>query len=131
MELLKEKADEIKHRDFCVEEFNTNKHENVAKEQEKKELLAKIEDLTLTIKTLTEEIDALKASIAEMTYQLKIAGEDREKENKEFQMTVADQRATQKILAAALGVLKGFYDKKEKGVELAQQQREPAGPPPP
>merc|ERR1719375_2595988 len=130
-ELLKEKADEIKHKDFCVEEFNTNKHENVAKEQEKKELVAKIEDLTLTIKTLTEEIDALKASIAEMQQQMKYAGEDREKENKEFQMTVADQRATQKILAAALNVLKGFYAKKEKGVELAQQQKQPAGPPPP
>merc|ERR1719172_240733 len=130
-QLLKEKADEIKHKDFCVDEFNTNKHEDVAKEQEKKELLAKIEDLTLTIKTLTEEIDALKKSIEEMTYQLKIAGEDREKENKEFQLTVADQRATQKILAAALGVLKGFYAKKEKGVELAQRGKAPAGPPPP
>merc|ERR1719230_843778 len=29
----------------------------------------------------------------------------------EFQMTVADQRATQKLLTAALNILKGFYDK--------------------
>merc|ERR1719162_1302441 len=43
---------------------------------------------------------------------MKRAGEDREKENKEFQMTVADQRATQKLLQAALEILKGFYDKK-------------------
>ncbi len=34
---------------------------------------------------------------------MKRAGEDRE--NKEFQMTVADQRATQKLLAAALDIL--------------------------
>ena len=33
--------------------------------------------------------------------QLKRAGEDREKQNKEFQMTVADQRATQKLLQAS------------------------------
>ena len=47
-------------------------------------------------------------------------------------MTVADQRATQKLLNAALEILKGFYGKKNetfKDVALAQQ--EPAGPPPP
>merc|ERR1719213_1121441 len=42
---------------------------------------------------------------------MKRAGEDREKVNKEFQTTVADQRATQKLLAAALNILKGFYEK--------------------
>merc|ERR1719191_2419746 len=46
-----------------------------------------------------------------MQVQMKRAGEDREKANKDFQMTVADQRATQKLLTAALGILKGFYEK--------------------
>merc|ERR1712137_1470365 len=110
--LLKEKADEIKHKDFCVDEFNTNQLQTEKKEREKEDLIAKIEDLELTIKTLTEEIEALKAEIAEMQVQLKRAGENREKENKEFQMTVADQRETQKLLTAALGVLQDFYGKK-------------------
>merc|ERR1719235_86826 len=61
------------------------------KEREKADLEAKIEDLEHTIKALTEAIEQLKAEIAEMQVQLKRAGEDREKENKEFQMTVADQ----------------------------------------
>merc|ERR1712228_502556 len=94
-QLLKEKEDEIKHKDFCVDEFNTNQLQTEKKEREKQDLIAKIEDLELTIKTLTEEIEALKAEIAEMQVQLKRAGENREKENKEFQMTVADQRETQ------------------------------------
>merc|ERR1719161_204407 len=93
--LLKEKEDEIKHKDFCVEEFNTNELQTEKKEREKSDLTAKIEDLELTIKQLTEAIDTLKSEVAEMQVQLKRAGEDREKENKEFQMTVADQRATQ------------------------------------
>merc|ERR1719482_538443 len=42
---------------------------------------------------------------------MKRAGEDREIENKDFQLTIADQRATQKVLTAALSILKGFYDK--------------------
>merc|ERR1719284_2110408 len=128
-QLLKEKEDEIKHKDFCVEEFNTNELQTEKKTREKQDLIAKIEDLELTIKQLTEAIDALKSEIAEMQVQLKRAGEDREKENKEFQMTVADQRATQKLLTAALNILKGFYEKKAKAALIQTEQ--PAGPPPP
>merc|ERR1719158_2438565 len=97
-QLLKEKADEIKHKDFCTDEFNTNELQTEKKERAKSDLTAKIEDLEMTIKALAEAIEALKAEIAEMQVQLKRAGEDREKENKEFQMTVADQRETQKLL---------------------------------
>merc|ERR1712083_1293114 len=127
-QLLKEKEDEIKHKDFCVDEFNTNQLQTEKKEREKQDLIAKIEDLELTIKTLTEEIEALKAQIAEMQVQLKRAGENREKENKEFQMTVANQRETQKLLQAALNVLAEFYGKKEAAL---LQKQEPVGPPPP
>merc|ERR1712217_122685 len=76
-QLLKEKEDEIKHKDFCVDEFNTNQLQTEKKEREKQDLIAKIEDLELTIKTLTEEIETLKAEIAEMQVQLKRAGENR------------------------------------------------------
>merc|ERR1712085_154874 len=91
-QLLQEKADEIKHKDFCVEEFNTNQLQTEKKDRQKQDLIALIEDLELTIKTLTEEIESLKAEIAEMQVQLKRAGENRELQNKEFQTTVADQR---------------------------------------
>merc|ERR550532_1889602 len=60
---------------------------------------------------------------------MKRAGEDREKENKEFQSTVADQRETQKLLKAALNVLQDFYGKK--AAFMQQHKQEPAGPPPP
>merc|ERR1719486_966903 len=128
-QLLKEKADEIKHKDFCVDEFNTNQLQTEKKDREKEDLIAKIEDLELTIKTLSSEIDTLKSEVAEMQVQMKRAGEDREKENKEFQQTVADQRASQKLLQTALSILEGFYGKK--AAALLQQQQEPAGPPPP
>ncbi|KAL9139361.1 putative conserved tandem protein 10, partial [Amphidinium carterae] len=127
--LLKEKAEEIKHRDFCISNFNENQLETEKKTREKEDLTALIEDLEMTIKQLTEAIDTLKAEVAEMQVQLKRAGEDREKENKEFQTTVADQRETQKLLTAALGILKEFYA--AKGASFAQGKQEPAGPPPP
>merc|ERR1712193_340296 len=126
-QLLKEKEDEIKHKDFCVEEFNTNELQTEKKERSKQDLTAKIEDLDSTIEQLTKAIDTLKSEVSEMQVQMKRAGEDREKENKEFQQTVADQRATQKLLAQALGVLKGVYDKKAKAAFLQLEKKEADG----
>merc|ERR1712232_228727 len=112
-QLTKDKADEIKHKDFCVDELNTNQLTTERKEREKQDFIAKIEDEEMTIDKLTKAIEALKAEIAEMQVQLKRAGEDREKQNKEFQATVADQRETQKLLKQALSILGEFYNKEK------------------
>merc|ERR1719324_2264250 len=127
-QLLKEKQDEIKLKDFCRESFYQNEMNTERKTREKEDLKKLISDLEMTIDGLTKAIETLKAEIAEMQAQMKRAGEDREKANKEFQLTVADQRATVKLLQGALGVLKGFYDKKAKAAAMVQQK---AAPPPP
>jgi chromosome segregation ATPase len=127
-QLLQEKADEIKHKDFCTDELNTNQLQTEKKEREKQDLIAKVEDLEMTIDGLTKAIEGLKSEIAEMQVQLKRAGEDREKQNKEFQATVADQRETQKMLQAALSILGEFYGK---SAAALLQRQQPAGPPPP
>merc|ERR1719491_1478471 len=92
-QLLKEKEDEIKHKDWCTDEFNSNQLQTEKKDREKQDLLANIATLEASIEALAEAIANLRAEIAEMQVQLKRAGEDREKQNKEFQTTVADQRA--------------------------------------
>merc|ERR1719511_295528 len=73
-QLLKEKEDEIKHKDFCVDEFNSNQLQTERKEREKSDLIAKIEDLESTIKALSQELATLKSEIAEMQVQMKRAG---------------------------------------------------------
>eukprot|EP00403_Amphidinium_massartii_P013142 CAMPEP_0178410842 /NCGR_PEP_ID=MMETSP0689_2-20121128/21192_1 /TAXON_ID=160604 /ORGANISM="Amphidinium massartii, Strain CS-259" /LENGTH=688 /DNA_ID=CAMNT_0020032039 /DNA_START=56 /DNA_END=2122 /DNA_ORIENTATION=+ len=128
-QLMKEKADEIKHRDFCTGEFNENQLQTERKERDKEDVVARIADLEMTIKELGDAIDTLKGEIAEMQVQLKRAGEDREKQNKEFQAVVADQRETQKLLKQAMAVLEEFYGKHSAG--FVQKKQEPAGPPPP
>jgi len=127
--LAKEQEDEVKHKDFCVDEINTNEKENQQKEQEKGTLEANINDLAENIAKLKNKIKELKATISDLQVQLKRAGEDRQKENSEFQVTVADQRATQKLLAGALNILKGFY--KKGALMQTRSVQEPAGPPPP
>merc|ERR1719172_519324 len=110
-DLKKEKADDIKMKDFCIEALHKNEVAQEMKKRDIEQMEAKIADLTATIDTLAKQIAALQAEIAEMQVQLKRAGEDRELENKDFQNVVADQRETQKLLTNALNVLKGFYDK--------------------
>merc|ERR1719330_970272 len=39
-QLLKEKADEIKHKDFCTDEFNANQLQTEKKDREKQDLIA-------------------------------------------------------------------------------------------
>merc|ERR1719161_2278553 len=135
-QLTKQQEDEIKQKDFCVDEFNQNQLQTEKKVREKTDLEALIDDLKMTIAKLTKEIAELEAAIAETQTQLKRAGEDRDDEAREFQQTVADQRATQKLLAAAMAVLKGFYDKEHEVYNLHKSllqraKAEPAGPPPP
>jgi hypothetical protein len=107
--LVKEKQDEIELRDYCNDQFNQNQLSTEQNTRDKADLEAKIDDLAMTIKTLTAEIKDLTKAIAEAKVEMKRAGEDREKQNKEMQLTVADQRATQKLLNGALKALKNVY----------------------
>jgi len=127
--LLKEKEDEIKQKDFCVKSINENERAQELKARDIAELKSTISTLTSQIDELTKSIAQLEAEIAEMQTQLKRAGEDRERENADFQGTIADQRATQKLLTSALDVLKGVFAKK--ALLQKSSKQEPAGPPPP
>merc|ERR1719183_1743557 len=111
-DLKQEKADDIKQKDYCTEELNNNERAQELKARDIDGLDAKIADLASTIDQLAKEIAALQAEVAEMQKQLKRAGEDREAENADFQTTISDQRATQKLLTNALNVLKAVYAKK-------------------
>jgi len=122
-QLMQEKKDEIKHRDYCIEELNKNEANLERKDREKKDLLALIDDLTAQIETLTKEIATLKSEISEMQLQLKHAGEDRELANKDYKTIVSDQRATQTLLKQTLDILKAVYAKK---MSLVQKQEPPA-----
>jgi len=107
--LVKEKEEEIAERDFCIEELNKNEKLTAEKVRVKADSEAALEDSRMTIEELTKTIEELKTTIKDAKTQFKRAGEDRETENHAFQITVADQRATQKLLIGALKALKKFY----------------------
>merc|ERR1719197_912127 len=108
-ELKQIQKDEDEKYEFCTSEIKANEKETAAKFDLKADLEQKIDDLTSTITTLTDEIAALEALVAQTNVEMKAASENREAENKDFQVTVADQKATQAILKKAMDRMKAFY----------------------
>jgi hypothetical protein len=109
--LKTQQEDEVKKKDWCDSEFQENTMQTMKAEDLKKDQETSIENLNTAIKTLTDEIATAKAQIQENQISLQRAGETRIKANADFQKTVADQVATQEILAMALDKLANFYDK--------------------
>jgi len=108
--LKQQQVDEVAKKDWCDSEFQENTMQNMKTEDLRIDQTTAIENLNSAIKTLTDEITAAKAQIADSQIALQRAGENRVKENQDFQKTVADQVATQEILATALDKLATFYD---------------------
>merc|ERR1719271_2302192 len=111
-ELKQTQKDEVVKKDLCGKELHENEMQTTEGTNKKNDLTALIADLETSKTTLADEIAALKAEVAETQSQYKKASELRLAENKEFQITVTDQKATQEILAKALNRLKAFYEKK-------------------
>merc|ERR1719421_1136639 len=130
-DLKQQLADDVEHKDYCTKELAENEKATMIAQDEKSDLEAHIEDLKSTIDTLTKDIKTKEAEVAEMQVQIKRASEDREMENKEFQQTVADQRATQAILTKALDRLKEVYGFVQTKVSTKQEPGAAAPPPPP
>jgi len=109
VELTRQQAEEVEHRDWCIKNLNENNRSTAAAYDKKSSLEAKIEDLKKTIKSLSESIEANKATIAETNVEMGKRGDTREAENADYQETVTDQRLTQMILQKALARLKEVY----------------------
>merc|ERR1712194_895956 len=91
------------------------------KNELRKDLEIKIDQLATLIKRLEDEIQAAKGQISNTEVEIKQASQTREGENAEFQSIVSDQRATQSILKKALQKLKDFYVKNIGKAVLAQR----------
>jgi hypothetical protein len=133
-DIQQESKDETEHKAYCEAELHTNEMATMDNDNLLKDLQAQIGDLTAQIDTFTDEIAQLKASITEMQIQMQRSSENRQAENKQFQTTVADQRATQVILLKALDRLNVFYEQsllQTKGKQPALIQSKQPGPPPP
>jgi len=122
--LKKTQEEEVKERNFCIEEINLSEDQTTAASNHKADLEQKIEDLKATIEAATTAIAEAKQEIFETRVAMKQAGGNRVAQNKEFQQTVADQLAMQAILKKALVRLQDFY--KSKALLLQRGRKEPS-----
>lgn len=126
--LKAEQKEEVKQKDYCVGEFNSNAKQTAEKTDLQNDLNQKIADLSSKIESETEAVATLNGEIADMKTEMKRASQNREKENSEFQLAVKDARATQDILKKAMDKLKSFYDKKAAALLQEEEDQEPGAP---
>jgi hypothetical protein len=110
-QLKVQQTDEVKHRDFCIAELDKNEDSAKAAGLTKDDLESRISEDAVTIRDADAALEELKKQISELQVGIKRAGEDRATENKTFQETVQDQRATQQILKKVIARLEKFYNK--------------------
>jgi hypothetical protein len=110
-QLKKEQKNDVKHRDFCIAELNQNEKQTDEAYDTKKALEIKTDDLNLLITNTGDEIAVAKQEVSDTELQIKKASQNREAENFDYQTTISDQSATQKVLKKALQKLKDFYAK--------------------
>lgn len=110
-DLKKQQAAEVEKKDWCVDELQKAKLETQDKTRSEQQKMAELESLQSKVAQLTSDIKALEDEVAEMNKQTQIAGQNREKENQEFQGVVMEQRQTQQLLQEASTSLKKFYVK--------------------
>jgi len=139
-ELTTQNADEVKENEFCIDELNRVTQERLP--EDKRQITddkTKIAGLLQLKKNLIAAIKKAKADIATNNLEMKVAGEEREKQNQAYQQQVADQQATQKLLKTAMGALGGSYEKVkaragkfiQEGESQEDSEDKPAGAPPP
>jgi len=128
-QLSQETKDEIKHRDYCIEELHQNSLATDEDYHEKSNLEARQADLEASIKKLAEEIAAANAEVTETQIQMKKSSEVRAEESKDFGVIIADARATQEILGKAVAKLNEFYARKAAMLQIAAHKAGQAPPP--
>jgi nitrogen regulatory protein PII-like uncharacterized protein len=130
-QLAKEKEDEIKHKDWCNENFHQNQNSRESTQRNINEHTAAIDGLEAEIKTLDNELQVLRDEVGVLQVEQQRASEARKVQNAEFKHVISEQRATQRVLTQAINVLKDVFHRKEKARFAELQKDEPVGPPPP
>merc|ERR1719160_1444174 len=121
-ELETEEGDDLKTKEQCEKERmeNTQEAKKVAKEIDTN--VETIDRLTAQIEAAEKTIKAIEAEIQDLEVEIRDAGDNRAKENKEYMAAEADDLAAVDLVESATGVLEKFYE--EAGLKLSQVKAE-------
>lgn len=108
--LLEEAHADADHEGFCDTEMGKSKIARTKLTEDIDGLNGEVEEGKATILRLGEEVKALSAEVADLIRLMGEATEMRKTEKAQNAATVADAQAAQKAVAAAIAVLKEFYE---------------------
>jgi len=118
--LLEEANADAEQEGFCDKELGTNKITRDKLTSEIDELQAAIDEGQAMIMKLTDDIAALNKEVAELDAAIEEQTKLREAEKAKNTATIADSKAAQDAVAAAVAVLKEFYAKAAGATALVQ-----------
>uniref|UniRef100_A0A7S4SIH2 Uncharacterized protein n=1 Tax=Alexandrium monilatum TaxID=311494 RepID=A0A7S4SIH2_9DINO len=110
--LKKEQADDEHKKEYCAKQLDTSDDKKKALERAVSDEETAIEAAKDGLTTLTSEIAALEAGIAELDKSVAEATEQRKEEHTEFQELMASDSAAKELLIFAKNRLNKFYNPK-------------------
>jgi chromosome segregation ATPase len=120
--LKQQQEDEVKFKDACVKDINDNEAAQAVNLRAIDLKEKEIAENEANIKGLKEKLASLQKELADTKVSLQQASADRVEASVDYQTTVADQQATQKVIKMALERMLKFYNK---GSSLAQTVQQP------
>jgi len=108
--LLQEAAEEASHKAFCDKEMGESKASMKSKSRKLDTVNARIEKSEATIQTLMGETASLNEEISETDKAMADATAIRTSEKASFEATAKDLSESQEACAAAIEVLRGYYE---------------------
>jgi len=125
--LLNEANADAEHEGFCDTEVGKSKVTRAKLTEDIDSLMAAVEEGKSTIMSLTEEIALLNKEVAELDSSKSEATKMRVAEKAQNKATVKDTAAAEKAVAAAMAVLKKFYEGASIATGLVQIDRPAMG----
>jgi len=119
--LKSEAAAESEHKAWCDEQLKENKLNRNKKTAAVERLTAEVQSLTSTIETMGEDIATLLKEQAQLTTAMKEATDYRSSEKTENLAIIADAKAGNAAVKAALVVLREFYAKQTALIQQAPE----------
>jgi len=110
-ELKKDQTDEVAKRDYCVETKAQLEREKAQLDADIQNFEAERDELMGNIQGFDQKIAAMEIENEEIQKETEEAREVRTKENKEFQVEIADNLSSRDVLTKAMIVLKNHFEK--------------------
>lgn len=108
--LEKEQKDEVKQRNYCMDQFERNELAAEEKNLTMQKQTADGQELEAAIQAAGDQTSSLQKDIDALEEQIKLASQNREKENAEFQALILKHRGMKKTLQKAMSTLQDLYN---------------------